>query len=138
MPPKAQARAARVSRATADKAMEALMQTIADRGTLPQRYRTSIAQFVRAPDGRQIRLMGVDNRPTKEGSLYYRILGVPPPTLYDYHQSLIDDKWVAGYDGSRIKVRERNDDRTFSGASYLKALGIFDTIASSTSLMCHI
>ena len=117
MPPKARARAARVSaadRATAARtAMEALMQTIVERGTLPQRYRTSHAQFVRAPDGRQISLMGIDNKPTKEGAVFYRLLGVEPPKLYDYHQPLINDRWVMSYDSQRIKVRERNDDGTW-------------------------
>ncbi len=90
--------------------MEANLQAVVDSGVLPQRGSTSYAHIVRAPDGRRIPPMGVDNKPTKEGVVYYRLLGVPPPTLYNYHQPLINDRWVEGYDGRRIKVRERNED----------------------------
>jgi len=66
--PKAQAaRVSRAARTTATSAMDALLQTIVDRGTPTQRYPTSVAQFVRAPDGRQIKLMTADGKPTKEG-----------------------------------------------------------------------
>ena len=67
------------------------MQEIVERGTPVQRYRRSVAQFVRAPlqhlintnmapltrvaAGKQIKLINKDNRPTPEGRAYYAALG---------------------------------------------------------------
>ena len=104
--------------------MDALLQTIVDRGTLPQRKKTRLAQFVRAPDGREIDLMGSDGKPTPAGKVYYQKLGVDPPMLYDYHQGLLNDTHVRGYDGKTIPVRQRNDDGTWrilpAGMGYFK------------------
>ena len=86
------------------------MQGIIDRGIPVQRYKTNPGQFVRAPSGRHIRLVGADNRPTPAGRVYYEKLGVPPPQLYDYDQPLIQDKWIKARDGSKILVRKRGDD----------------------------
>ena len=32
------------------------------------------------------------------------------PRLYAYEQPLLNDKWVMAFDGTRVKVRERNSD----------------------------
>ena len=59
-----------MAQARRTSAMETLMQTIVDRGTLPQRRATSQAQFVRAPDGREITLQKTNNQLTPEGKAY--------------------------------------------------------------------
>jgi hypothetical protein len=90
--------------------MEAQLQAAIAAGTWPQRYRTSVAQFIRAPGGRRIKLINADSQPTAEGRYYYAQLGVDVPRLYVYEQPLINDKWVMAFDGTRVKVRERNSD----------------------------
>ena len=104
--------------------MDALMQSIVDRGTQPQRYKMSHAQIVRAPDGKQVRLINADRKPTPSGVAYYRKLGVPPPQLYDYQQGLINDTHVRGFDGKEIKVRSRNADGSWkilkAGEAYFR------------------
>jgi len=90
--------------------METTLLQIIDRGTLPQRYKTSVGQFIRAPDGRQIRLQGPDNKLTPEGRAYWQLRGIEAPSLYNYDQPLLNDTHVMAYDGSRIKVRERTAD----------------------------
>ena len=74
--------------------MEATLRATIDNGTLPQRYRSSIGQFIRAPGGRQIRLQNIDNTMTPAGTIYWRLRGIRPPTMYNYDQGLINDKWV--------------------------------------------
>ena len=88
--------------------METTLLDVIARGTLPQRYRASVGQFVRAQDGRQIRLQGPDNKLTPAGKAYWRLRGMPAPSLYDYSQPLLNDAYVMAYDGSTIKVRQRN------------------------------
>ena len=61
--------------------MEAQLQGAIAAGTRPQRYKTSAAQFIRAPSGRRIRLVGADSQPTAEGRYYYAQLGVDVPRL---------------------------------------------------------
>ena len=106
MPTNTQAR--RLRHAT--EAMDATLTGIIARGTLPQRYRTSVGQFIRAPEGRQIRLQGEDSRLTEAGKAYWRLLGVPAPSLYTYDQPMLNDAYVRAYDGSVIKVRQRAAD----------------------------
>ena len=90
--------------------MENTLLEIIDRGTLPQRYKTSVGQFIRAPDGRQIRLQGPDNKLTPEGRAYWQLRGIEAPSLYNYDQPLLNDTHVMAYDGSKIKVRDRTAD----------------------------
>ena len=90
--------------------MQAQLQAAIAAGTRPQRYKTSVAQFIRAPGGRRIKLVGADSQPTAEGRFYYAQLGVDVPRLYAYEQPLLNDKWVMAFDGTRVKVRERNSD----------------------------
>ena len=99
-----------MAQATSAPAMEAKLSAAIQRGTLPQRYRTSVGQFIRAPGGEMVRLQGADNRLTAAGRIYWRLRGFPAPSLYNYNQALLNDKWVQAYDGSRIKVRERGAD----------------------------
>ncbi len=94
----------------ANVTMEAQLQGAIAAGTRPQRYKTSVAQFIRAPGGRRIKLVGADSQPTAEGRYYYAQLGVDVPLLYAYEQPLLNDKWVMAFDGTRVKVRERNAD----------------------------
>ena len=70
-------------------AMEVQLRAIIARGTQPQRLRTSVAQFVRAADGRKISLIGADSKPTAAGLLYYKELGIEPPKRYAYEQPLL-------------------------------------------------
>ena len=94
--------------------MDALLQTIIDRGTQPQRYKTSVAQFIRAPDGKHIKLMNKDGKPTPAGVAYFGKLGVPPPQLYNYAQGLLNDTHVQPYNGKPIPVCRRNADGTWT------------------------
>ena len=70
------------AKATSRATMEAQMLEIISRGTMPQRYKTSVGQFIRAPGGRQIRLQGIDDKLTPEGRAYWRLLGVPAPSIF--------------------------------------------------------
>ena len=63
--------------------METTLLDVIARGTLPQRYQHSVGQFVRAQDGRQIRLQGPDNKLTPAGKAYWRLRGMPAPSQYD-------------------------------------------------------
>ena len=57
--------------------------------------------YVQAGDWR-IRLMGRDSKATQAGLVYYeQILGVKPPTLYDYNQELELDKFVTTWEGKK-------------------------------------
>ena len=104
--------------------MEAQIRAVITAGTQPQRYRTSVAQYVRAAGGAKIPLIGADSKPTPAGKFYYGQLGVEPPKRYAYEQPLINDQWVLGFDGSRVKVRTRNADGTWkitsAGLAYFR------------------
>ena len=91
-------------------AMENQIRAIIARGTQPQRQRTSVAQFVRAGNGRKISLIGADSKATAAGVFYYQQLGIDPPKRYAYDQPLLNDKWVEAFDGSKVKVREKMAD----------------------------
>ena len=65
--------------AQATNAMEAQLRATIAAGTQPQRYRTSVAQFIRAPGGRSIKLIGADSQPTAAGRFYYAQLGIDVP-----------------------------------------------------------
>mgnify|MGYP005669055683 CR=1 FL=1 len=78
-------------------AMENKLLDIISRNIRPQRYATSVGQFVRGPDGQQIRLQGTDNKLTPAGQAYWRLTGIPAPSLYQYDQGLINDAYVVGY-----------------------------------------
>lgn len=101
------ARAATTSAATILAQMGAQLQQIISRGTPVQRFQRNSGQYVRAEDGRRIPLIGSDNRSTAAGKRYFELLGVPPPSLYNYDQPLHNDKWVIGNDGRKILVRKR-------------------------------
>ena len=88
-------------------AMDAQLQQIIARGTPIRRFPRKSGQWVPAEDGRRITLIGADNRPTAEGTRYFELLGVPPPSLYNYDQPLHNDKLVIGNDGRTILVRRR-------------------------------
>ena len=90
--------------------LDATLTEIIARGTLPQRYRTSVGQFIRGPGGQQIRLQNEDSRLTEAGKAYWKLLGVPPPKLYHYDQPLLNDTHVRAYDGSSVRVRQRRFD----------------------------
>ena len=90
--------------------MEAKQAEAIQRGTLPQRYRTSVGQYIRVAGGERVSLQGADNRLTAAGRIYWRLRGTEAPSLYNYDQAFLNDKWVQAYDGSRIKVRERGAD----------------------------
>ena len=111
-------------RVTVRAAMENQIRAAIAQGTQPQRLRTSVAQFVRAADGRKISLIGADSKPTAAGVFYYKELGVEPPKRYAYEQPLLNDKWVVAFDGSRVKVREKLADGSWritkAGLSYFK------------------
>ena len=96
------------TRVTQKAAMEAQIREAIAAGTQPQRYKTSIAQFIRV-GGKNVRLIGADSRTTAEGRYYYGQIGISPPLSYRYDQPLINDKWVVGFDGTRIKVRDNNN-----------------------------
>ncbi len=49
-------------------------------------------------------------KPTPAGVLYYAGIGVDPTQSYAYEQPLLNDKWAIAFDGTRVKVRERNVD----------------------------
>ena len=60
---------------------------------------------------RKIRLMGADSRATSARMVYYeQILGIRAPTLYDYNQKLVVDKFVTARDGTKVQVRRRGTD----------------------------
>ena len=90
--------------------MENTLLDIIARGTPPQRYQSNIGQFIRAQDGRQIRLQGTDNKLTSAGQTYWRLRGIQAPSLYNYDQPLLNDAYVRAYDGTNIKVRSRTAD----------------------------
>ena len=63
--------------------------------------------YIQAGD-RRIRLMARDSKATQAGLVYYEhILGVKPPTLYDYNQELELDKFIWTRHDKRIQVRQR-------------------------------
>ena len=66
--------------------MDAQLQQVISRGDPVQRFKRNGGQYVRAEDGRRIPLLTADNRPTAAGLRYFELLGVPPPSLYNYDQ----------------------------------------------------
>lgn len=90
--------------------MQASLLDAIGRGTRPQRYQASVGQFIRLADGRPVRLMTPDNKMTSAGTMYWRLAGIPPPSLYNYDQPIYGDGWVRAYDGTPIKVSERMAD----------------------------
>ena len=59
---------------------------------------------------RNVKLVGGDGVPTREGTRYYSQLGVPPPAVYPYEQGLINGKWIQGFDGKRHLVQRMTSD----------------------------
>ena len=47
---------------------------------------------------RNVKLVGGDGVPTREGTHYYSQLGIPPPAVYPCEQGLVNGKWVVGLD----------------------------------------
>jgi hypothetical protein len=92
--------------------MDALLDAAIEKYTTPQRYKTSVAMFIRS-GSHVIKLMGADSKPTPAGILYYKKLGVSP-LRFVYDQGLINDQWVRAFDGSTVRVRTRNADGTWS------------------------
>jgi hypothetical protein len=69
--------------------------------------------------------MAADGEPTPAGHFYYgTLLGLPVPTLYAYESPLIHDKYVEGFDGSRVLVRRKNAagvwEPTTAGRNYFR------------------
>ena len=59
---------------------------------------------------RNIKLVGGDGVPTREGTHYYSQLGVPPPAVYPYEQGLVNGKWIVGFDGKKHLVQRMTSD----------------------------
>ena len=54
---------------------------------------------------RNIKFVGGDGAPTREGTHYYSQLGVPPPTMYPYEQCLVNGRWARGFDNKKHLVQ---------------------------------
>ena len=61
---------------------------------------------------------------TADGSKYYNLEGVPPPTVYAYEQPLIHGKWVHNFGGGKTLVRRFDSKGKWSitekGQAYFK------------------
>jgi len=107
---KAAARVTRPARRTTqtEGSLSEELQDSINRNVPVKRYKGDAGQYIQAKNGRHIRLMHATNKATPAGKLYYEKLNVEPPSLYDYDQPLLDDKWVVARDGSKILVRKRD------------------------------
>ena len=59
---------------------------------------------------RNVKLVGGDGVPTREGTHYYGTLGVTPPSVYPYEQGLVNGKWIVGFDGKKHLVQRMTSD----------------------------
>ena len=66
-------------------AMEATLLAIIARGVIPTRYKSNVGQFIDAGD-KKIRLQNADNKLTPAGKAYWKLVGIPAPSLYNYDQ----------------------------------------------------
>ena len=84
-------------------------------GTQPQRYKAHAGIFVQVHTGRKIELVSKHGRVSPAGKIWYEELHqIQPPKLYRYEQPLIDDEAVEAWDGTRIRVRRKNNDGTWT------------------------
>ena len=80
------------------------MRAAIDAGVQPRSNSTNYGQYLLTDRGR-IKLQKPDGSLTRQGRDYYDMIGLNPPLLYSYEQSLINDKFVRGYDGKNMLVR---------------------------------
>ena len=59
---------------------------------------------------RNVKLVGGDGVPTREGTHYYSQLGVPPPAVYPYEQGLVNGMWIVGFDRKKHLVQRITSD----------------------------
>ena len=91
-------------RVVADKALQAELEPLM--GAPVEKYKGG-GTFVQG--SMRIRLMGADSKATAAGMIYYeRLLGVGAPTLYDYNQDLVLDKFATARDSPKLHVRKRS------------------------------
>ena len=73
---------------------------------------------------RNLKLVGGDGVPTREGTHYYSHLGIPPLAVYPYEQGLVNGKWIVGFDGKKHLVQRMTSDgkwaTTKKGLDYFK------------------
>ena len=80
-------------------------------GTRPRMVRGSNnIVLVVAGRRRPVILVRPDGTVTPEGTRFYELEGVPPPTVYAYEQPLIHGKWVRNFSGGRTLVRRMGAD----------------------------
>ena len=94
-------------------------------GTQPSKNRTNLGISIIGPQGRKHPLVDGSGRATPAGKIWYEELNqVEVPKLYRYEQPLIDGVAIEAWDGTRIPVRKRNADGSFTilkdGEAYFK------------------
>ena len=73
--------------------------------------------------GRRVRLQLADGTLTDAGRHYHSAVGEDPPLMYSYEQPLHNDRYVWGYNGNRVTVRQWKDGAwrvTKEGENYFK------------------
>ena len=108
----------------ASPALQRRIRDAVEAGNGSMKYAGNHGRFIQSGNGR-IRLMAADGEATPAGRFYYgTLLGLPVPTLYAYESPLIHDKYVEGFDGSRVLVRRKNAEGiwepTAAGRNYFR------------------
>jgi len=125
---RAKASRAKASRARrtvqTEKTLNEELQDSIDLHAPVKRYKGDAGQYIQTRNGKHIRLMNATNKATPAGEIYYEKLKVPPPSLYDYDQPLLNDEWITARDGKKIHVRKRGADGRWkilkTGVDYFK------------------
>ena len=114
-----------VRRAAISKATQDSLKAAIASGTPVQRTRTQ-AYTIKPANRAALTLLNADGTATANGRFYYKTLELPLPTAYAYEQELIDDRYVKGWDGTKILVRRRDTEGnwipTSDGKQYFKML----------------
>jgi len=93
----------------AQERMNSNIDAAVDTGIIAQ-LQKSMNVTLKLASGRSVRLVSADGVPTREGTHYYSKLGIDPPAIFPYEQSLLNGKWVVGFDGKKKMVRRMGAD----------------------------
>ena len=93
-------------------------------GERVQPFKSTQGSFLQVGNQR-VKLQNKDGALTAAGTHYWEHIQEDPPLMYSYDQPLINNQWVIGYNGKRVRVRKK---LTGSGKLLKTARTTTDTI----------
>ena len=75
-------------------------------GERVQPFKSTQGSFLQVGNQR-VKLQNKDGALTAMGTHYWEHIQEDPPLMYSYDQPLINNQWVKGYNGKRVRVRKK-------------------------------